>query len=176
MTLFTCGGCRTTFYFWRVRSCIYLRSKIRWTCEFWDETVIAFYLFYFHLTPYMLQLTSILFRYRSFAFVYCGADRENLTALPQATPSYPDRCASIVIELWLMLFLWQPYRLNVLTLLHISVRSATFNKSAYSQPILPARILTNVWSIRFESTDVLYCKRAGVTFISTSLCSLVSFL
>jgi len=29
----------------------------------------------------MLQLTCVLFRYRSFAFVYSAADRENLTAL-----------------------------------------------------------------------------------------------
>jgi len=29
----------------------------------------------------MLQLTCVLFHYRLFAFVFSGADRENLTAL-----------------------------------------------------------------------------------------------
>ena len=64
--------------FWRVRSCVYLR--IQWISEFSDENGIAFYSFYFHLTPYTLQLICVLFHYRSLAFVYYGADSENLKA------------------------------------------------------------------------------------------------
>ena len=45
--------------------------------NFGDENGIAFYSFYF----YTLQLYCVLSHYRSVAFVYSGADRENLTAL-----------------------------------------------------------------------------------------------
>ena len=72
------GGCRTTFESGAAYICV---ARYNENVNFRMKLSYAFHSFYFHLTPYTLQLSCVLFRYRSFAFVYYGADRVNLTEL-----------------------------------------------------------------------------------------------
>jgi len=84
MTLFTCGIMEVVgqrFIFHESGAVYICVARYNEYVNFRMTMSYAFYSFYFHLTPYTSQLTCILFRYRSFAFVYYRADRQNLTAL-----------------------------------------------------------------------------------------------